>query len=331
VRDLSDISAETPLFLVDAPALRSGLVRMRALADEAGCAVFIRPREIPRFLLSLFSEFAGGTAAQTLEEARLGRAHIGGAALLSTAACRKEDAEIAAELCSHAAFLSIGQAEKHRAVLMERGVLVGLTVTPENLRGVCGMDGARLREAGVSGFRFEFPASGALHAWKTLEAFGKQALGEARWLSFGRGFSLCGGEGRAEFCAGVLREIKKRGFEVYLEAGHEAARGAVHLLCTVLDVLPGLPPTAVLDVSAAAVAPDLPRPRVDGAGYPGEKPYHYRLIGMAGDIFGDYSFNRPLRAGERLLLRDAARLAAWRDRCGGAMVPFCLLEEDAPR
>lgn len=116
----------------------------------------------------------------------------------------------------------------------------------------------------------------------------------------------------------MLREIRKIwDGALYLETGHEAARDAVYLVCTVLDVLPGPPPTAILD--AAAPFPLSRRPGVAGAGYPGEKPHNLRLSGITGrrqDVFGDYSFERPLRPGQRLVLTDMACYAALMERCG---------------
>ncbi|MET0092759.1 MAG: carboxynorspermidine decarboxylase, partial [Sedimenticola sp.] len=66
-----------------------------------------------------------------------------------------------------------------------------------------------------------------------------------------------------------------------------------------------------LDTSAAAHMPDvleMPyRPEVRGAGEPGEKPHTYRLVGntcLAGDVIGDYSFDRPLQVGDRIVFED---------------------------
>jgi len=46
-----------------------------------------------------------------------------------------------------------------------------------------------------------------------------------------------------------------------------------------------------------------------GAGDPGTKPHTYRLGGMtclAGDVIGDYSFDRPLEIGDKLVFLDMA-------------------------
>ena len=51
------------------------------------------------------------------------------------------------------------------------------------------------------------------------------------------------------------------------------------------------------------------RPPLRGSGLPGEKAYSYRLGGptcLAGDIIGDYSFDRPLAVGDVLEFGDMA-------------------------
>jgi len=70
---------------------------------------------------------------------------------------------------------------------------------------------------------------------------------------------------------------------------------------------------AILDTSAACHMPDvieMPyRPRIVGAGDPGQYKYTYRLGGLtclAGDIIGDYSFDEPLQEGDILIFTDMA-------------------------
>jgi carboxynorspermidine decarboxylase len=49
------------------------------------------------------------------------------------------------------------------------------------------------------------------------------------------------------------------------------------------------------------------RPNIIDAGEPGEFTYTYRLGGntcLAGDVIGDYSFEKPLKPGDRLVFCD---------------------------
>ncbi len=70
---------------------------------------------------------------------------------------------------------------------------------------------------------------------------------------------------------------------------------------------------AILDTSAACHMPDvieMPyRPPVLNSGEPGEKKYTYRFGGptcLAGDIIGDYSFDEPLKEGDKITFCDMA-------------------------
>ena len=71
--------------------------------------------------------------------------------------------------------------------------------------------------------------------------------------------------------------------------------------------------TLVLDASAACHMPDvleMPyRPPLKDSGEAGEKAYTYRLSSctcLAGDVIGDYSFDREIRIGDKLYFMDMA-------------------------
>ena len=103
------------------------------------------------------------------------------------------------------------------------------------------------------------------------------------------------------------------GLKVYIEPGEAIALNAGFLVSTVLDIVENGRSIAILDTSAACHMPDvleMPyRPEVIGAGKLGEKPYEYRFGGptcLAGDIIGDYSFDAPLKVGDRVVFCDMA-------------------------
>jgi carboxynorspermidine decarboxylase len=68
---------------------------------------------------------------------------------------------------------------------------------------------------------------------------------------------------------------------------------------------------AILDTSAEAHMPDtlaMPyRAMIRNSGVALEKEFTYRLGGntcLAGDIIGDYSFDKPLEVGDKIILED---------------------------
>lgn len=153
------------------------------------------------------------------------------------------------------------------------------------------------------------------------EKFGEYLSG-MKWINFGGGHHITR-EGydipRLEKC--IRRMQEKYGLTVYLEPGEAVALNAGFLVTTVLETQEtdielergGRLQLAILDTSAACHMPDvleMPyRPPLQGSGQPGEKGYTYRLGGptcLAGDIIGDYSFDRPLQEGDRLIFEDMA-------------------------
>ena len=101
--------------------------------------------------------------------------------------------------------------------------------------------------------------------------------------------------------------------EVYLEPGEAVALNAGELISEVLDIVENDGKIALLDASAACHMPDVIEmpytPPLAGAGKPGEKKFDYTLAGatcLAGDVIGKYSFNAPLKIGDRVKFQDMA-------------------------
>ena len=146
------------------------------------------------------------------------------------------------------------------------------------------------------------------------ETFG-DVLPGMKWLNMGGGHHIT----RPDYDIPLLEKCIRRAQEawqvtVYLEPGEACALNAGYLVTTVLDVIRnGDMNLAILDMSAARHTPDvieMPyRPPLWSAGEPGEKPFTCRLGGptcLSGDVIGDYSFDAPLREGDRLLFGDMA-------------------------
>lgn len=145
------------------------------------------------------------------------------------------------------------------------------------------------------------------------EKFGRYLPG-MKWINFGGGHHITrpGYDiPRLERC--IKRMQDRYGLTVYLEPGEAVALNAGFLVTEVLEIVRNGMDIAVLDASAACHMPDvleMPyRPPLRGSGQPGEKAYTYRLGGptcLAGDVIGDYSFDRPLQEGDRLVFEDMA-------------------------
>ena len=140
------------------------------------------------------------------------------------------------------------------------------------------------------------------------------SLPQIKWLNLGGGHHITKDDYDRE---GLISEVKrlseKYNVTVYLEPGEAVAIDAGYLIGTVMDIVENGMKIAILDVSAACHMPDvleMPyRPPLKGAFEKDEKPYTYRLAGntcLAGDVIGDYSFEKELRVGDRLYFLDMA-------------------------
>jgi carboxynorspermidine decarboxylase len=172
--------------------------------------------------------------------------------------------------------------------------------------------------AGLDGLHFHTMCEqGAGTLARTLTAverrFG-QYLRRMKWVNFGGGHHIT----RPGYDAGALvgsisRFQEKHGVAVYLEPGEAVALNTGFLISTVLDTVNNGMDIAILDTSAACHMPDvleMPyRPHVIGGAEPGKLRRTYRLGGptcLAGDVIGDYSFDKPLSRGDRLVFTDMA-------------------------
>ncbi len=158
------------------------------------------------------------------------------------------------------------------------------------------------------------------------EKFGRY-FSQLRWINFGGGHHIT----RADYDVNRLCELivdfrrRNENIEVYLEPGEAVVLGTGVLVSRVLDVLPGAPgeiPSVILDTSATAHMPDtleMPyRPDILGAGEAGQFAHSYRLGGLtclAGDVIGEYSFERELSCGEELFFLDMSHYTMVKNTC----------------
>ena len=231
-------------------------------------------------------------------------------------------------------FNSPRQVEKYAPRARAAGKQVGLRVNPEcsTQAGHAIYDpcapGSRLGTT-LANFRPEqLPQLDGLHfhtlceqnaddLQTTLAAFEEKFgpwLKGLKWINLGGGHHIT----RPDYDRGLLIELvrglrEKYDVEVYLEPGEAVVLNAGFLVTRVLETMHNGMDIAILDASAACHMPDvleMPyRPPLRGAGEPGEKAHTFRLAGptcLAGDVIGDYSFDRPLQEGDTLVFEDMA-------------------------
>ncbi len=331
-----DVSrVETPCHVIDLGVLRRNADLLAEVAREASCKVLLALKGYacwPTFP-ALRGRLAG-VCASSIFEAELGREEFGGEVHCYAPAWSAAELDRVLQLADHLVVNSTRQAAAVRARARAAGVELGIRINPEHsevarpiydpcARGSrLGVTRAELDPAaldGLDGLHFhtlcECGADALERTVAVVEAKFAPELARVRWVNFGGGHHVTRPGYDVERLIRVVRGFRERwGVEVYLEPGEAVALNAGILVVSVLDVVEnGGTRIAILDTSASAHLPDLIempyRAEIAGAGRPGERAHTVRLGGMtclAGDVLGDYSFDRPLVAGDRLVLLDMA-------------------------
>lgn len=337
-RRLDPRRVPSPCFVVDEAAIEANLRILEAVQRASGAKILLALKAFSMWSLApLVARYLHGTCASGLHEARLGREAFGGEVHTFSAAYTERDLTAILEISDHVVFNSFGQWERFRplaraAQARRPGLRFGLRVNPEHSEGAVPLydPAAPCSRLGIprSQFRGELDGISGLHFHtlceqdfpplaRTVAAFEAkfgEFLPRMEWVNFGGGHHITRPDYQVEDLIGLLREFAGRHrLQVYLEPGEAIALEAGVLIAEVLDVTWNGMPLAILDTSATCHMPDvleMPyRPRIIGAGAPGEHPHTYRLGGqtcLAGDVIGDYSFPAPLRIGDRLVFEDMA-------------------------
>lgn len=328
--------APSPAYVVDERLVRRNLGILKDVSERAGCRILLAQKAFSMFSLYplLWEGGLAGTAASGLYEARLGREEMGGEVHVFSPAYREEEFDAIAEIADHVVFNSFAQWRRFGPCAVAAGCSCGLRLNPEcstqeghaiydpcapgSRLGVTAANFEPEALAGIEGFHFHTLCeqdSDALE--KTLDAleetFGAY-LARVKWINFGGGHHITREGYDIERLIRLIARVRARyGVEVYLEPGEAVVLNAGYLVCSVLDTLRNGVDIAILDASAACHMPDvleMPyRPPLLNAGLPGERAHTYRLAGptcLAGDVIGDYSFDAPLKAGDRLAFGDMA-------------------------
>ncbi len=328
-------SIPTPCYVIDESKLIKNLEILKSVMDRTGAKILLAQKAFSMYAMyPLIGKYLNGTTASSLFEARLGHEEMPGREThIYAPAYSEKDFEEIIKICSHVVFNSFSQWKKYKDKVKNTNVECGIRINPEyseietDIYNPC-FKGSRMGVTlknfeedeldGISGLHFHTMCeqnSDVLH--RTLpeieKRFGKY-LRQMKWLNFGGGHHITREDYDIDLlCQSIKYMRDKYDLEIYLEPGEAVALNAGYLVSQVMDVVNNGIDIAILDTSAACHMPDvleMPyRPPVLGSGKPDEKPYTYRFGGptcLAGDIIGDYSFDEPLKAGDRIVFGDMA-------------------------
>ncbi len=326
----------TPCYVVDEGLLKKNLEILQEVMNKTGCEILLAQKAYSMYsTYPLLGEYLSGTTASSLFEAKLGHEEMGKEVHIFAPAYREDEFDEILSISDHIVFNSIAQWEKFKAKVMAspRKVSCGLRINPEyseietDLYNPCfpnsrfGITLDKLQEAdltGIEGLHFhtmcEQNSDVLERTLKVVEEKFGTYMQKMKWINFGGGHHITREDYDIETLIRCINHVTDTyGTKVYLEPGEAVALNAGFLVSSVLELGENGMQLAILDTSVACHMPDvieMPyRPNIIGSGKAGEYTYTYRLGGptcLAGDVIGDYSFQEPLKVGDRLVFCDMA-------------------------
>lgn len=328
----------TPSYVVDIKRLRENLEILQDVQEQTDCRILGALKGFAMHsVFPIMKEYLAGVCASGPHEARLGFEEFGKEVHAYAPAYSEADMEDLIEYAHHISFNSFNQWELHKETTQqaEHKISCGLRVNPEysevetELYNPCAK-GSRLgilraefedqSLEGIEGLHFHTMCEqNADTLVRTLENFEEKfgdLLAKMKWVNFGGGHHITSPTYDVDLLVDTILSFQNRHphLQVYLEPGEAIAINTGVLVAQVLDIIQeDTQPIAILDTSATCHMPDvleMPyRAEIYGGALPGVKEHTYKLGGLSclsGDIIGDYSFDQPLKIGDKITFLDMA-------------------------
>jgi carboxynorspermidine decarboxylase len=333
------MNLKTPYWLLEETLLEKNLKILANIKKQTGVKILLALKGYALWKsFPLVSKYLDGCCASGLHEAKLSHEIFSKETHTYCPAFKEDDIEEIAKISHHLVFNSPSQFQ-HFGSLAKRynpKLSLGLRVNPEysespvELYNPCGLysrlgttknnfDILLKSEIGKSIEGFHFHAlceQDSLALENVLKAFEEkfgEFLAHLKWVNFGGGHHITRKGYDIEKLINILNNFKNKypHLQIYLEPGEAVGWETGTLVTSVLDIVNNGMDIAILDTSAEAQMPDtiiMPyRAEVRGAAIAHKKAHTYRLAGntcLAGDIMGDYSFDKPLKIGDQVIFED---------------------------
>ena len=322
----------SPAYVCEEELLENNLKLLKRVQEEAEVKILLALKGFAMYsTFDLCKKYLKGCCASGLHEALLAKEEFGKEVHTYSPAFKDEEIDEIISISNHLVFNSFNQLKRYKDKAFKK-VSLGVRLNPEyssvevDLYNPCapnsrlGITKANFDESQLQyleGFHFHALCEQNVDALEgALANFEKNFslyFSQLKWVNFGGGHHITRADYDVEGLINLLKDFKARypHLEVYMEPGEAIGWQTGYLVATVLDIVNNGMDLAILDTSAEAHMPDtlaMPyRAMIRNSAVAFEKKYTYRLGGntcLAGDIIGDYSFDEPLKVGDRIILED---------------------------
>ena len=326
---------KTPYWLLEESLLKRNLQILAHVKEETGVKILLALKGYALWhSFPMVSKYLDGCCASGLHEAKLSNEKFQKETHTYSPAFKEEDIKEIASISNHLVFNSPSQFKRFATLAKSYNpqLSIGLRVNPEysespvELYNPCGVYSRlgttiknfdKLLTPQIEGLHFhalcEQDSSALENVLKAFEEKFGAYLKDIKWVNFGGGHHITRKGYDINKLINLINTFKTKypHLEIYLEPGEAVGWETGTLVTSVLDIVHNGIDIAILDTSAEAQMPDtiiMPyRVEVRNADKQGKKAHSYRLTGntcLAGDIMGDYSFDKPLKIGDKVIFED---------------------------
>ena len=329
--------ADTPAFIYDEGAILQAIADARQTIGQSHCQLLfpLKSFSISEALHSM-APLVDGFSVSSLFEAKLARDILGNqkSVHITTPGFRPDEIPIISELCDYISFNSLSQWERYHEEISSKASC-GIRINPElafikderydpcRKGSKLGIPLCKLSEISNDGYKPLHEVKG-LHFHTNCESTDfdqlfqtvlhiethlPKLLGQVTWVNLGGGYLFEEGQNVDKLIEAIALLRDKYDVEVFFEPGKAIVGGAGYIVSSVIDVFENDGQTiAILDTSVNHMPevfeygyrPDVMQESRNGK-------YIYTLAGatcLAGDLFGEYSFDEPLEIGSRITFLD---------------------------
>lgn len=354
----------TPAYVLDVAALRRNVATAARIKRETGAKILLATKAwaMPA-AFGFLRDTLDGTTASGEHEARLGREEFGREVHVYAPAYAPGELERLAAIADHIYANSPDEAVRVLAAVRDSGrsdLEVGARINPGYSNATVG---GALYDPCAPFSRFGTPTADIDRLpWGEIDIFHVHALCESlangsaglirhvaerfapylarvKAVNFGGGHFINKPGYDVDKLIAALRTFRSAfpALEVYLEPGAGLVVDAGYLVASVIGLTRNEKEIAILDASASTHMPDVLEvpytPPILGADKPGVLAHSYILGGktcMTGDVIGEYSFDRALKPGSRIVFGDMMQYSFVKNTTfnGTPLPDIAMLHED---
>ncbi|WP_417274854.1 carboxynorspermidine decarboxylase [Celeribacter halophilus] len=319
---------QTPYYLIDKARLLPNMEKIARLREQSGAKALLALKCFSTWpVFDFMRDYMDGTTSSSLYELRLGAEKFGGESHGYSVGWADHEINDAVKYADKIIFNSLGQLDRFGA--KAQGIATGLRLNPRfSTSGFDLADPARpfsrlgewdmarleMAQRRINGVMIHYNCEN-----DDFDLFSEQLtrietefgafLKTLDWVSLGGGIHFTGEGYPLDQLADRLKAFSDAmGVQVYLEPGEAAITRSTTLEVSVLDLIDNGKKIAIVDSSIEAHMLDLLIYR-ETAKLPQNGMHEYQIAGktcLAGDIFGDAKFDKPLEIGDRISIDDAA-------------------------